>query len=234
MGKQRNYRKKPERKQQKKKDKPRPSIDIQPLNAKQNQTLINLHTKRLNLILGSAGTGKTYLAASKAAQDLSERQVDCIVLAKPIEGIGPSMGFLPGTLDEKMGPWYASMTDVLRDQLGHGFYSDAYGKTIRIEPVEMIRGRSFDYTHIIVEECQNLDRNSLFALIQRMGKGTSLTFMGDVNQIDVKNSGLKWLREFLNDDRAGVVEMSSDDIVRSDECKYWVKKMEMSNDNNRI
>lgn len=204
----------------------RPEVVLEPWNDKQEQCLRNLDNFKVNLILGSAGTGKTFMAASKAAELLADRDIRNIVMSKPIEGIGPSMGYLPGTLDEKMEPWYASITDVLKLQLGHGFYDAAYGKSIRIEPIEMLRGRSFASSAIIVDECQNLSKGALKAIIGRVGEGSTLTFMGDLKQIDVRDSGIQWLLRFLDDPRSGITRFVSDDIVRSSECKYWVTKME--------
>ena len=204
----------------------RPEVVLEPWNDKQEQCLNNLDNFKVNLILGSAGTGKTFMAASKAAELLADRDIRNIVMSKPIEGIGPSMGYLPGTLDEKMEPWYASITDVLKLQLGHGFYEAGYGKSIRIEPLQMLRGRSFPNTAILVDECQNLSKGALKAIIGRVGEGSTLTFMGDLKQIDVRDSGIQWLLRFLDDPRSGITRFVSDDIVRSSECKYWVTKME--------
>ena len=207
----------------------RPSILIEPMNNTQKEYLISLYGDPCVICTGSAGTGKTYLAASVAAKDLAERRIKRIILSRANVPTGKSFGAFPGTIEEKMEPWLLPITDVLRLQLGDEFYQHAR-KTgaITVQPLETIRGRSFDDARVLLDEGQQLNVDELKAITTRIGENSKLFIMGDRHQRDVTSDGLKWLKELISTHDLPVAyhEFSSDDIVRSGLCKQFVKAFE--------
>jgi len=209
--------------------KSRPKITIEPLNDKQREYFMSLLGDPCVICTGAAGTGKTYLAASVAAKDLSERRIQRIILSRANVATGKSLGAFPGTVEEKMEPWLLPITDVLKKQLGHGFYEHATKSgAIQIQPLETVRGRSFDDSIVLMDEAQQLTVDELKAICTRIGENSKLFLMGDRAQRDVKTDGLDWLMRLVesNDLPVSVHSFTSDDIVRSGLCKQFVKAFE--------
>lgn len=209
--------------------KARPRVLIEPLNDKQNDCYIDLLGSPCVVIKGPAGTGKTYLAASVAAKELSERRIHRIILSRANVATGKSLGAFPGTVEEKMEPWLLPITDVLRMQLGHGFYEHAVKSgNIVIQPIETIRGRSFDNSIVLMDEAQQLTKEELMAICTRIGVNSKLFLMGDRAQRDVKTDGLGWLSKLVEKHGlpVGMHEFDSEDIVRSGLCKSFVQAFE--------
>lgn len=211
------------------KEKARPEIYIKPLNDRQEDCLMSLYSTPCVINMGAAGTGKTYLAASVAAKDLSERRIKRIIISRANVATGKSLGAFPGTVEEKMAPWLLPITDVLRKHLGNSFFDLALKSgVIQYQPIETIRGRSFPDSIILIDEAQQLTKQELKAITTRAGKGSRLFMMGDVSQRDVHTDGLTWLRNIVEKYRLPVdfYEFTSDDIVRSDLCAAFVKAFE--------
>lgn len=209
--------------------KARPKITIEPLNEKQKECYIDLLGSPCVIIKGPAGTGKTFLAASVAAKELAERRIRRIILSRANVATGKSLGAFPGSVEEKMEPWLLPITDVLRMQLGNGFYEHAVKSgQIVIQPIETVRGRSFDNSIVLMDEAQQLTREELMAVTTRVGENSKLFLMGDRAQRDVKTDGLGWLTTLVenHDLPVGIHEFTSDDIVRSGLCKSFVKAFE--------
>lgn len=209
--------------------KARPRITIEPLNKKQGDCYRDLLSSPCVILMGPAGTGKTYLAASVAAKDLSDKRIGRIILSRANVSTGRSLGAFPGTIEEKMEPWLLPITDVLREQLGNGFYEHAVksGK-ICIQPIETVRGRSFDDAIVLMDEAQQLTTEELKAVTTRIGQNSKLFLMGDKAQRDVKTDGLGWLLSLVEKHElpVGYHQFTSDDIVRSGLCKAFVKAFE--------
>lgn len=217
------------KKQEEQPTKARPRVNIEPLNDKQRDLYIDLLGSPMVIVMGSAGTGKTFLAASVAAKELSERKIQRIVLSRANVATGKSLGAFPGTVEEKMAPWLLPITDVLRSQLGAGFYDHAVkAGQIVIQPIETIRGRSFDDTIVLMDEAQQLTVDELKAITTRVGENSKLFLMGDRAQRDVRSDGLGWLKDLVetHDLPVGIHTFTSDDIVRSGLCKSFVKAFE--------
>lgn len=175
--------------------------------------------------LGPAGTGKTYIAACMAADALLNKQVSQVILTRPNVGAGDSLGYFPGTLEEKMEPWLSPITTVMKERMGKGHFEQAFGKSIKIVPLETIRGESFNNSFIICDEAQNMTLHQLKAFVTRQAEDSVCIINGDVRQSDLHaNSGLLKLVEIIFDRRlkVPVVEFGIDDIVRSGICKDWV------------
>jgi len=210
-------------------EKDRPNVSIKALNEGQAEYIDSCKNCPCTIAIGSAGTGKTYVAASIAAQDLANRDIDTIILSRPNVPTGKSLGAFPGTVEEKMEPWLMSITTTLKRQLGAGFYELAVKRgQIQIQPVETIRGRSFDNAMLLFDESQQLEVDELKAIVTRIGKNSRLVLMGDVTQRDNTGKGLEYLIDLADRHHLPVEvhEFSSDDIVRSETCKMFVKAFE--------
>jgi len=177
------------------------------------------------ICLGPAGTGKTYIAAMMAADALLDGRVSQVILTRPNVGAGESIGYFPGTLEEKMAPWMSPITSVMRQRMGRGHFDEALGKKIRIVPLETIRGESFENAFIILDEAQNTSLHQLKAFVTRQAEGSVCVINGDVRQSDLgRDSGLLRLIEIIENQNlpVPVVEFGVDDIVRSGICRDWV------------
>jgi phosphate starvation-inducible PhoH-like protein len=212
-----------------KQEKARPQISVKALNDKQQAYILDLKNVAVVIARGKAGTGKTFIAASLAAQALANREIGTIVISRPNVPTGKSYGAFPGTVEEKMAPWLLSITDTLKKQLGHGFYEHAI-KTgaIQVQPIETIRGRSFDNSILLFDEAQQLEIDEVQAIVTRVGKYSRLVLMGDTTQRDNNGKGLEYLIDLSarHNLPVAVHKFTSDDIVRSDICKLFVKAFE--------
>ena len=208
---------------------PRPQVHIEPMNDKQRDYLYSLFSSPCVVCEGPAGVGKTYLAASVAAKDLAERRVDRIILSRANVSTGKSLGSFPGTVEEKMAPWLLPITDVLRGQLGNSFYDLAVKRgQIEVQPIETIRGRSFDDSICLFDEAQQLTKDELKAITTRIGQRSKLFLMGDAAQRDTHADGLEWLRNLVYTYSLPIDfhKFTSDDCVRSDLCGLLIKAFE--------
>lgn len=179
---------------------------------------------------GPAGTGKTLLALHHASKSLLEGRFKRIILIRPYQPLaGRSIGFLPGELEDKLIPYYAQMLSYLEDFLTKPRVEIAMkDKTIEICSLETIRGRSWDYSIIVVDEAQGLFPQEVQALTTRVGVGSQLILLGDNSgvQTDIKNKtdGLSYLLGVIEkyNISAGVTKLTYDDILRSDITKEFV------------
>jgi phosphate starvation-inducible PhoH-like protein len=176
---------------------------------------------------GPAGTGKTYIAATVAAQQYQNRSIEKIVITRPHVAVGNDIGFLPGNLQEKTTPWALPVLDVLQKHLGSGAIETGL-KNGNIEccPLALIRGRSFDKAFIILDEAQNLTVDEVKALLTRVGEGSTVVLNGDLRQSDIKeHSGLDKVIHLSKKHclPIPVIEFGIEDCVRSDICKQWIE-----------
>ena len=174
----------------------------------------------LTVVIGPAGTGKTYCTGMKVAQLFSTGRYSRIVLTRANVPTGKSLGFFPGTVAEKMEPWLAPITNVLKDGLGKGQYEylERKGKIV-VQPIETIRGNSYEDALVIVDEAQNLSMEEIKAITTRIGENSKMILTGDPAQSDVKNgTDLNRFCELCNSNSidVGYIEFGIDDIVRSD------------------
>lgn len=167
---------------------------IRPKNKEQNFALDLLMDPDVPLvtIIGKAGSGKTLLAlASGLHQCFGETANDSrysrVIVTKPVEPVGKDIGFLPGTMEEKMMPWLAPIQDNLKNLMGNDKLTlDMYideGK-IEIEAMTFIRGRSIANAYIIIDEAQNMTKHEIKTVLTRVGEGTKIILTGDIEQID--------------------------------------------------
>lgn len=193
---------------------------IQPKNEKQQLLLDAIHYYPISVTIGCAGTGKTYCSTSQVVNEYLSGQYEKIILTRANVATGKSLGFFPGTLAEKMAPWLLPITSVLEQRLGTHYYKWMVSKGhVEIQPLETIRGRSYENSLVIVDECQNLTFEELKAITTRLGENSKMVLCGDPAQSDI-NSGrdiLKFVSMCVKHDiEIPIVEFGVDDIVRSD------------------
>ena len=178
-------------------------------------------------VLGPAGTGKTYVTATYAADLYTLKEIDKIVVTRPHVAVGKDIGFLPGSLEEKVYPWALPVLDVLEKHWGKGTLETAIkNNNVEMAPLALMRGRSFDNAFIIVDETQNITVHELKMLLTRVGEGSTLVLNGDVQQSDLKEAdGLTKIIHLAKKHMmpVPVIEFTVNDIIRSDICAMWVK-----------
>jgi phosphate starvation-inducible protein PhoH and related proteins len=208
-------------------------VALEPLNKNQGLYLQALKTSNQVIVLGPSGTGKTYMAASYAANQYLMKKINKIIITRPAVSVGKSLGALPGTLDEKFGPWLSPVLSVLEERLGKGVVETGIKNgNIVMSPLEYMRGSSFKDSFVLADEVQNLDVAQFKMLVTRIGENCQIVMNGDIRQSDIKEqSGLSkaiHLAKKYNID-AAIVEFEIDDIVRSSICKQWVTAFYLEN-----
>jgi phosphate starvation-inducible PhoH-like protein len=187
------------------------------LNQKRYVDAIDKHTVVFGI--GPAGTGKTYLAMAKAVQALQAKQVNRIILTRPAVEAGERLGFLPGTLYEKIDPYLRPLYDALHDMVDPESIPRLMAAgTIEVAPLAYMRGRTLNDAFIILDEAQNTSPEQMKMFLTRLGFGSKIVVTGDVTQIDLpsgQDSGLKVVREILS----GIPDihfstLTSADVVR--------------------
>jgi PhoH-like ATPase len=141
-------------------------------------------------LVGKAGSGKTLCAIAAGLAQIMDKQEPMytrLIVSRPIQPMGKDLGYLPGSMEEKMSPWLAPIQDNLRALLGDDKATLAeymHNGTIELEALTYIRGRSISNAFIVIDEAQNLTRHELKTIVTRVGEGTKIILTGDVEQID--------------------------------------------------
>jgi phosphate starvation-inducible PhoH-like protein len=169
--------------------------------------------------IGPAGTGKTYLAMAKAVQALQAKQVNRIILTRPAVEAGERLGFLPGTLNEKIDPYLRPLYDALHDMLDpESIPRLMQAGTIEVAPLAYMRGRTLNDAFIILDEAQNTTPEQMKMFLTRLGFGAKIVVTGDVTQVDLPggtSSGLRVVRDILiGVEDVHFAELTSSDVVR--------------------
>jgi len=193
----------------------------EPLQAKteaQGHYICALESSTLIFAIGPAGTGKTYIAACFAADQLTNKRIDKIIITRPNVEVGTGMGFLPGELEEKYAPYLAPFRDIMVERMGQGPYDYAL-KSGRIcpEPLGFMRGKTFNDAVVILDEAQNTTPAEMKMFLTRIGKNCTVIVDGDADQCDLHGpSGLMdAVHRLCNVDGVEIIEFTEDDIVRS-------------------
>lgn len=200
---------------------------LQPKNFMQKEYIRAIIDNQMVVVMGPAGTGKTFISATIAAQEYYDGRIDKIILTRPNISPSESLGFFPGTLEEKMAPWVAPFTDVIRKQLGDGAYETMLKNgNLEIAPFETMRGRSFEDAYVILDEAQNTTAKEMEMFVTRIGENSRVIVNGDVMQSDIHgDSGLKTIIRLIGKYQMPVpiIEFQVNDIVRSKLCKMWIE-----------
>lgn len=196
------------------------NFNVLPKNEKQDFLIHSIESSVITVAIGCAGTGKTYCSVGTAAKLFLKGGYKKIVITRANVPTGKSLGHFPGSVSEKMTPWLMPMLDVLKKAFGSGKYEYMLNKEqIEIQPIETIRGRSYENALVLVDESQNLDMDELKAVSTRIGENSKLVFMGDPAQSDVRNGrDLLQFARLCNKHnlKVPVIEFEVEDIVRSD------------------
>jgi phosphate starvation-inducible PhoH-like protein len=192
---------------------------IRPKTANQKRYVDAIEDNTITFGIGPAGTGKTYLAMAKAVAALQAKKVNRIVLTRPAVEAGESLGFLPGTLSEKIDPYLRPLFDALHDMND----VDSIPRLIQtgvieVAPLAYMRGRTLNDSFIILDEAQNTTPEQMKMFLTRLGFGSKMVVTGDVTQVDLPNgakSGLRVISDILQDiDDIAFLELTAEDVVR--------------------
>ncbi len=192
--------------------------NIKPRSQGQANLLNSIKSSTLTLAIGSAGTGKTYLAISSAVEAFEKGNIDRIVLSRPAMEAGESLGYLPGDMQENMAPYLRPLYDALGDRMG--------GKTVRkyledgsieIAPIGFMRGRTLNNAFVVIDEAQNCTYAQLKMILSRLGWHSTMVITGDPDQSDLLD-GISGLADIANRleklDNVAVCRLQQNDIVR--------------------
>ena len=202
------------------------SVTIIPRNRHQESYVVKLLDLSTSIVfgVGPAGTGKTLLAVMAAVKLFKEGKVDKIIVTRPAVSVDEDLGFLPGTLEQKMAPWTRPIFDVLREYFDakqiEGMIEEGI---IEIAPLAFMRGRTFKNSYILADEMQNATANQMKMLLTRLGDGSRMAVTGDLAQADrLLDNGLLDFVKLLEDRQAkhlDIVRFEQGDIERHDAVK---------------
>ena len=188
------------------------------LNQKRYVDAIDKHT--IIFCIGPAGTGKTYLAMAKAVQALQGKQVNRIILSRPAVEAGERLGYLPGTLSEKIDPYLRPLYDALHDMVDpESIPKLLASNTIEVAPLAFLRGRSLNDAFIILDEAQNTSPEQMKMFLTRLGFGSKIVVTGDVTQVDLPGgmqSGLRVVEGILD----GIEDVSFNRLTAHDVVRH--------------
>ncbi|MHB8512167.1 MAG: PhoH family protein [Actinomycetota bacterium] len=192
---------------------------IRPKTVGQKKYVDSIRRSTIVFGIGPAGTGKTYLAMAMAVKALTEKQVSRIILTRPAVEAGERLGYLPGTLTEKVDPYMRPLFDALYEMMDAEALTRLIQRgTVEVSPIGFMRGRSLNDSFIILDEAQNTTPEQMKMFLTRLGFGSKVVVTGDVSQIDLpagQSSGLNVVREILTGiDGLEFVYLTSKDVVR--------------------
>jgi phosphate starvation-inducible PhoH-like protein len=187
------------------------------VNQKRYVDTIDAHT--IVFGIGPAGTGKTYLAMAKAVQALQAKQVNRIILTRPAVEAGERLGFLPGTLSEKIDPYLRPLYDALHDMVDPESIPRLLASgVVEVAPLAYMRGRTLNDSFIVLDEAQNTSAEQMKMFLTRLGFGSKMVVTGDVTQVDLPTgtrSGLRTVQEILDGiEDVAFCKLTSQDVVR--------------------
>jgi len=215
-----------------KKKVPSNSLGLQALSQNQSKYINSIDKNVVSVGTGFAGSGKTYIASTMAAQFKIDNRDSRIVLCRPNVSDSKSIGFLPGEEIDKMAPWITPYTDILRKHLNGNFEKSYQDGTLQVVPFEYMQGRTFDNSFVILDEAQHTTPKEIEMFLKRIGKDSKVVICGDIPQARLGlKSGLKLLIDMHKDtslpevsENIGVTDFNNpDDIVRSVFCREITK-----------
>jgi len=197
-------------------------------NQKKYQNYLTNPLMPVVVAIGPAGTGKTLLACQNAIKEYKENKIEKIIITRPVVSVGEELGFLPGTINEKMDPWTRPIFDIFREYYSEKNLKDMIRDNIlEISPLAFMRGRTFTNSYIIADEMQNSSPKQMIMLTTRLGIDSKLVITGDLQQCDL-NIGENGLQDFMKrlkyydnsyieeeEPFIGIVELNNEDVKRS-------------------
>lgn len=193
---------------------------IRPKTSNQKKYVEAIDNHTITFGVGPAGTGKTYLAMAKAIQALQTKQVNRIILTRPAVEAGERLGFLPGTLQEKIDPYLRPLFDALHDMIDQESIPRLMQSgIIEIAPLAYMRGRTLNDAFVILDEAQNTSAEQMKMFLTRLGFGSKMVITGDVTQVDLPNgtqSGLRVVHDILDGvEDICFMQLTAEDVVRN-------------------
>lgn len=195
------------------------TLTVQPRTAGQREYLDAIDHHDIVLCTGPAGTGKTYLSVAMAVTYLRRKQVERIILCRPAVEAGENLGYLPGSVEQKVSPYLIPLQDALNELLKVDKVRKLQSAgVIEIAPLAFMRGRSLNHAFIILDEAQNTTYQQMKMFLTRMGRGSKMVVAGDLTQVDLngKRSGFSTAIHILENipNEVGVVHLTDSDVVR--------------------
>jgi phosphate starvation-inducible PhoH-like protein len=191
---------------------------IRPKTLGQSQYVEAMDNNTIVFGIGPAGTGKTYLAMAKAVQALQRKEVERIILSRPAIEAGERLGFLPGSLTDKIDPYLRPLYDALNEMMDPDMVPKLLAAgTVEVAPLAYMRGRTLNNSFVVLDEAQNTTPEQMKMFLTRLGFGSKMVITGDVTQVDLPEgaSGLKLVSNVLRDiDDIHFSELTSADVVR--------------------
>jgi len=191
---------------------------IRPKTAGQKAYVDAIEENTIVFGIGPAGTGKTYLAMAKAVQALQRKEVSRIILTRPAVEAGERLGFLPGTLTDKIDPYLRPLYDALNEMMDPEIVPKLMATgTIEVAPLAYMRGRTLNDSFVVLDEAQNTTPEQMKMFLTRLGFGTRMVVTGDITQVDLPggSSGLRLVTRVLDGiDDIHFARLTSDDVVR--------------------
>jgi phosphate starvation-inducible PhoH-like protein len=177
------------------------------------------YQKPIVVATGPAGSGKTLFACQEAVERLGRRQVDRVILTRPLVAADEELGYLPGTLERKMDPWTRPMFDILGNYFSNSRIKQLVkDKVIEIAPLAYMRGRTFDDCFVVADEMQNTTPNQMKMLLTRIGEGSKMVVTGDLEQCDLRD-GIGGLSDLFPRMEDGVLEYIEHVILEADDIQ---------------
>jgi phosphate starvation-inducible PhoH-like protein len=198
---------------------------FKPKNPSQERYLNKIQNNTITFGIGPAGTGKTFVAAMAAAAAFNSGEVEKIIITRPVVEAGEQLGFLPGDMKEKYGPYVQPFVEALSRVMGTGHVTALLenGK-IEFLPLAFMRGHSWDNTFVVLDEAQNVTSTQMKLFLTRIGQGTKVIIDGDITQKDINVFGLDdALHRLAKVPSVAVHEFTDADIVRSGIVKYIIQ-----------
>ncbi len=191
--------------------------ELEPKTENQHDYIVSICENDVALCSGPAGSGKSYIAAGYAAHSLHGGMFEKIIVTRPLVSAGQDIGSLPGELNEKIAPYLLPMQENIKGFMGRANYGQyANSSQIQYEPLELLRGRTFDYSIMILDEAQNTSLEQIKMFISRMGRDSKVIINGDPNQSDIHCSGFADVMDKLEGCHGvGISRLDISDIQRN-------------------
>ena len=194
-------------------------------NESQRFAIESLNNAKLSILTGPAGSGKSFLSMAVGVDKLLSNEVSRVVITRPIVEAGESLGFLPGTFEEKISPYLLPLLDALNDLVGPTMAKKLLDNNkIEFAPLAYMRGRTFNNSYVILDEAQNTSIEQMKLFVTRIGEYSQFVVNGDASQSDLRGvpeNGLEWVTRKLRgcSKDINVIEFTNNDVVRSEIVK---------------